>query len=163
MTLTEESADSHDAWRLVRALDAEVNHRYPGLVIHALDPAQVAGGRGVFVVARTEGGNAVGCGALRPLLLEGVEACGELKRMYVAPQHRKRGLARRILRHLEGLAVERFGYRAMRIETGTLQPEAIGLYESDGYKRIPTFGEYSDDPTSVCFEKRLLCANDVCP
>ena len=48
-----------------------------------------------------------------------------------------------------------FGYRAIRLETGVLQPEAQRLYESCGYKRIAAFGQYIGNPISVCYEKVL--------
>ena len=60
----------------------------------------------------------------------------------------------RLVRKLEE-AARGLGFAMIRLETGTLQPEAIRLYETSGYARIPRFGEYSDDPLSVCFEKRL--------
>lgn len=49
----------------------------------------------------------------------------------------------------------RLGYRALRLETGHLQPEAIGLYTSAGFAPIPCYGPYVDDPRSRCFEKAL--------
>jgi ribosomal protein S18 acetylase RimI-like enzyme len=55
---------------------------------------------------------------------------------------------------LESTAQER-GYSTLRLETGTRQPEAIELYKSAGYGEMPCFGEYADDPFSVCFEKHL--------
>ncbi len=66
----------------------------------------------------------------------------EVKRMYVVPQVRGRGLARVVLAHLERTAVEA-GHRAMVLETGRGQPEAIALYESSGYTPIPKFGFYA--------------------
>lgn len=47
------------------------------------------------------------------------------------------------------------GFTMLRLETGILQPEAIALYESLGYRRIPAFGEYVSDPSSICYEKDL--------
>ena len=52
-------------------------------------------------------------------------------------------------------AAREHGYSTLRLETGTRQPEAIGLYRSAGYGEIPCFGAYADDQFSVCFEKRL--------
>lgn len=95
-------------------------------------------------------GTAVACGALRRL---GPDT-SEVKRMYVRPAFRGRGLARRILAELEETARRRAAAR-IRLETGMRQPEAIALYRSAGYVEIALFGEYVGDPTSVCFEKRL--------
>lgn len=55
---------------------------------------------------------------------------------------------------LEQTAAAR-GYRAIRLETGIHQPEAIALYLSAGYHRIPCYEEFIGDPRSRCFEKSL--------
>ncbi len=82
------------------------------------------------------------------------DGSAEIKRMYVAPDVRGRRLAAQILSHLEALARD-FGYARVVLETGTLQPEAIRLYERSGYQRIPCYGSYADDGYSVCFGKVL--------
>jgi putative acetyltransferase len=102
------------------------------------------------VVARL-GGQPIGCGALRRI----DEVTAEVKRVYVAPSRRRRGIARRILHALEQLAAG-FNYRAIRLGTGIEQPEAIRLYESSGYHRIAAYGHYIGDPLSVCFEKFIF-------
>jgi GNAT superfamily N-acetyltransferase len=79
----------------------------------------------------------------------------EVKRMYVHPAHRGRGIGRAILSKLESLA-RLYGYTTMRLETGVRQPEAIHLYESAGFLRIPCYYPYSDSPLSVCYEKFIL-------
>ncbi|MFJ2831508.1 GNAT family N-acetyltransferase [Streptomyces sp. NPDC087263] len=78
----------------------------------------------------------------------------ELKRMYVIPQARGLGLARRILAALETDA-RTAGRTRMVLETGTEQPEAIALYESSGYEPCTKFGHYRDSPMSCCFAKAL--------
>ncbi len=78
----------------------------------------------------------------------------ELKRMYVIPAARGRGLARTVLTHLERTAAEA-GATVMVLETGLQQPEAIALYRSCGYQPIPAFGHYADSPSSVHLGKRL--------
>ena len=97
-------------------------------------------------------GRLVGCGALQ--LLDGTAA--EIKRMYVRPAYRGRGIARQVLAALEELAWAD-GRTVLRLETGDFMPDAIKLYTSSGYRQIPPFGEYAENPTgvSVCFEKRL--------
>jgi ribosomal protein S18 acetylase RimI-like enzyme len=75
--------------------------------------------------------------------------------MFVAPDCRGRGYGRAILAELERLAAA-LGYTAARLETGSRQPEAIGLYERSGYRRIANFGMYVGSERSVCFEKRLV-------
>ncbi len=133
---------------LIDALCREMAERY-GTPPSPFSPTEGAVPKSAFRVAWL-GDQAVGCGALRPL--EGNTA--EIKRMYVAPAGRRRGIARRILLELEGCAQE-FGYRTIRLETGVRQPEAQALYEAMGYGRIPAFGTYAGNPTSVCFEKEV--------
>ncbi len=103
----------------------------------------------MFLIARIES-EPVGCGAIRRL----DDDTAEVKRMYVVPSARRRGIARRLLAELERRAAE-FGYRTLRLETGDLQIEAIALYESCAWGRIEAFGEYVGSPISVCFEKHL--------
>lgn len=102
-----------------------------------------------FVVGRL-GEVAIACGAFRPL----EPGVAEIKRMFVAPGHRGRGHSRRLLAELERLAAQA-DYTAVRLETGVLQPAAIRLYESSGYRRIPCYGIYADCEWSICFEKRI--------
>jgi putative acetyltransferase len=105
---------------------------------------------GVFVLARDGAGVAVGCGALRRL--DGSSA--EIKRMYVPPAHRGRGISRLVLGFLEECALAQ-GWTTLRLETGDRQPEAVGLYAGAGYRRIPNFGAYAGAVHSLCFERRL--------
>ena len=78
----------------------------------------------------------------------------EIKRMFVVPEARRRGHARAVLRHLERTA-RIAGAEAMVLETGTMQPEAIGLYVAEGYERIDDFGHYAWSPLSRCYGKPL--------
>jgi GNAT superfamily N-acetyltransferase len=140
---------SSEALALLEELDRDLLERYPRQHIHGVSLEQLAGGRGTFVMAWLDG-RPVGCGAIR--FLE--EEVGEIKRMYVRPDARRRGIARQLLTRLETIARE-LGFLILRLETGTLQPEAIARYERHGYQRIPPFGKYVNDLLSVCFEKRL--------
>jgi putative acetyltransferase len=144
-----EDPRSPEAAGLIARLDEDLHRRYPAEFVHGFTPESIDGGRGVFLVARLDG-RPVACGAVR-LLEPGV---GEVKRIYVADSARGRGLARTILRRLEDEG-RRLGFARMRLETGTNQPEAMGLFTSEGYARIPAFGEYIGDPYSVCMEKAL--------
>jgi putative acetyltransferase len=141
--------DSNDARSLIQQLDEDLLRRYPTQAVHGLHPQDVADPTLTFLVASIDG-KAVGCGALRYL----ASRVGEVKRMFVLPEFRGRGIARQILSVLESRARE-LGYSALQLETGTRQPEAIGLYNAAGYVEIPRFGEYADNPFSICFEKRL--------
>jgi GNAT superfamily N-acetyltransferase len=78
----------------------------------------------------------------------------EIRRMYVVPAARGRGLSREVLAALEEEA-RASGYDAVRLETGYRQSEAIALYRSSGYEPIERYGPYVNDERSVCFEKRL--------
>ncbi|HXI95521.1 MAG TPA: GNAT family N-acetyltransferase [Candidatus Acidoferrum sp.] len=151
ITIAAEPFDSVDARRLIDALDAHLSSRYSPHQRFGpnLKPAQLAPGLGTFVIARVEG-RAIGCGAVRLLDSKTVE----VKRMYVEPEQRGRGVATEILHRLEdagrGLGAER-----AVLETGVYQDEAIGLYRRAGYMQVACWGEYSTSPTSVCYEKRL--------
>ena len=74
--------------------------------------------------------------------------------MYVAQSHRGQGVSRAVLAALEHAAAGA-GWTVLRLETGPLQHEAIGLYTSAGYRPIPKFGPYVDAPQSLCFERVL--------
>jgi len=110
---------------------------------------------GTYVVAY-ETGRPVGCGALRPI----DSATVEVRRMYVMKNARRTGTARRILAFLEASA-NRMGYKVIRLETGNRQQSAMALYESFGFRRIEPFGEYENDPTSVCYEKHIAKSADT--
>ena len=102
-----------------------------------------------FFVIRDDGTPA-GCGGIK---LFGTDY-GEIKRMYVRPDFRGRGLAKLMLDHLAAYA-KSHGINVLRLETGIHQHAAIRLYEQEGFHRIPPFGKYSDDPVSLCYEKRV--------
>lgn len=98
-------------------------------------------------------GVAAACGALRDAAQYG-RRHGELKRMFVRPEFRGRGLSRRVLAELERLAQEA-GMTRLILETGVLQPEANGLYRSAGYELIANYGPYVDEADSVCYARSI--------
>jgi len=104
---------------------------------------------GTYVIAY-EVEKPVGCGALRQI----DSAMVEVRRMYVLKSARRAGVARKILVALEASA-SRLGYKVMRLETGNRQQPAMALYETFGFERIAPFGEYANNPTSICYEKHL--------
>jgi GNAT superfamily N-acetyltransferase len=137
------------AQTLIAALNAELSRTYPeeGACHFRLDAEEVADGRGAFLIAwRAE--KPIGCGAIRQI----EERTGELKRMYVAPEERGRGIGRAILQALEGEA-RALGISRVVLETGVRQREALALYERAGFLRIAPFGEYVASPLSVCMAK----------
>ena len=138
--------DSPDFAVLVSTLDAELEDRYPGLSTDGPPPAQDL----LVAVVAYSGDAPVGCGALREL----EPGVVEIKRMFVLPEARRLGAARRMLEVLEARG-RALGYSAVRLGSGVRQPEALALYESCGYCRIPLFGEYEGATLCVCYEKAL--------
>jgi GNAT superfamily N-acetyltransferase len=138
---------------LIASLNAELSALYPepGANHFQLDSEEIAHGRGTFLVVY-RGERPVGCGALR--LLDSETA--ELKRMYVSPLVRGKGLGRRLLAALEAEA-RALGVRRLVLETGVRQAAALALYRTTGFQPIPLFGEYCLSPeTSVCLGKDLV-------
>lgn len=148
LTIAVDDATGETARKLIHDLCTELSERY-GTPPSPFLPSEAAAARTAFLVARL-GGQPVGCGAIRRI----DNHTAEVKRMYVAPAGRRKGIARRIMAELESRAID-FGYRVIRLETGIHQPDAQRLYESCGYRRIAAFGHYVGNSTSVCYEKVL--------
>lgn len=151
LSITPESFDSQVAQRLVAALDAGLAALYPPAQRFGpnLKAEHLSGGRGTFLVAR-DNGRPVGCGAIR--LNDATTA--EVKRMYVEPDQRGRGVGRAVLASLEA-AARQFGARRLVLETGSYSPDALALYRGAGFTQIDCWGEYATSPTSICMEKTL--------
>jgi GNAT superfamily N-acetyltransferase len=143
-----------DAAALIAEVQREYVARYGEPDGTAVDPAEFAPPRGLFLVLYLDGTPAA-CGGWRA---QG--AAVELKRMYVAPVFRGRGLARAVLAELERSAAAT-GHRRAILETGQPQPEAIALYRSSGYEPVPAFGHYAAEPDSVHLGKDLGTAVDA--
>jgi len=146
-----EALASNVARVMIGALNAELSARYPedGANHFRLDPEEVGEGRAAFLVALFQG-KPLGCGAVRRLDAR----TAEIKRMYVEPAARGRGVGHLILRALESEA-RRLGLERLVLETGERQREAVALYERFGFVRIPRFGEYVASPLSLCMAKEL--------
>jgi putative acetyltransferase len=128
----------------------ELDSRY-GTGDHEPGPPPSAADVDLFLVAvDRDTGEAVSCGALRRL----GPSSAEIKRMYVVPGMRGTGVAASVLRELEKAAVEQ-GWRTLRLETGTEQPDAQRFYRREGYREIPLFGNYIGSDLSVCYEREL--------
>ncbi len=147
--ITRERPDTADATALVNELEAHLAQFYPAESRHGFSVAKLLAEDVPFFLLRYHGTPA-GCGGIK---LFGTEY-GEIKRMYVRPQFRGLGFGRLMLDHLADYAVAH-GVTLLRLETGIYQREAIGLYERMGFERIPPFGPYTDDPVSLCYEKRI--------
>jgi len=139
------------ARELIEALNSVLSGRYPeeGATHFRLDPDEVTEGRGTFL-SGYRNGIPVGCGAVRKI----DERTGELKRMYVSPEERGRGLGRALLAALESEALA-LGLSRLVLETGVRQSEATALYRRAGFSEIPPFGEYLGSPLSLCMAKDL--------
>lgn len=131
------SGTAAEALELVRAMEAELETTFPpGLPgPPPPTPEQLSPPRGAYVVLY-DGGRSVAGGGVRELTAD----TGEIKRMYVLPEMRSKGLARRLLVELEDAARD-LGYARVRLDTGDPQPHALALYRSAGYREIEDYND----------------------
>jgi GNAT superfamily N-acetyltransferase len=137
-----------DATELIAELDADLAVRYGSdddPVLAHPEEFELPHGR-FFVV--TEDDVPLGCAGIRRI----APGTAELKRMYVRPAARGRGLARLLLATCERAAAD-LGYDELWLETGDAQPEAVALYLSAGYAPVPSFGQYQHSPRSITLGK----------
>jgi GNAT superfamily N-acetyltransferase len=147
--------DHPDVTALVARVQEEYVQRYGGQDDSPVEPWMLAPPEGLFLLGYVDGAPVV-TGAWRrsPVRALGGASAAEIKRMYVVPERRGAGLSRRVLAELERTAAAA-GHDLLVLETGLKQPEAIALYTSSGYVRIPGFGHYRDSPLSRTFGKRI--------
>jgi GNAT superfamily N-acetyltransferase len=141
--------DAAESGDLIEQVQQEYVMRYGSPDRTKLEVAEFAPPAGVFVIG-WDGDRAVACGGVRMV----VPGLGELKRMYVVPDARRRGIARLLLAHLEEEA-RRLGATRLRLETGMNQPEALALYQSAGYVATEPFGYYAGAPLARHLAKEL--------
>lgn len=144
-----EDPRSAEARALVGALDEYLDGLYPPENNYLLDVESLCAPETSFFVARV-GGMALGCAALRVLDAR----CGELKRMYVAPEARGLGLGRALLQAIEARA-RALGLGELKLETGTAQPEALALYRDAGFVPCAAFADYRPSPLNLFLAKPL--------
>ena len=144
-----ESPDQPEIIALIADLDAYQLTLYPPESVYALDLRSLMQPEVRFAVARDAAGAIVGCAAV--VLSQGY---GEIKRMYVKPEARGLGAAKRLMAALEQ-ATRNAGCSSMVLETGPSQPEAIALYARHGFEQCGPYGDYRDDPLSVFMRKAL--------
>lgn len=142
------NSESNDFQNLVRELDADLRIRDGEE--HAFYSQFNKIDKLKYVIVAYDNGIPVGCGAIK----EYSPGTMEVKRMYVLPDRRGQGIASLILKQLELWAIEINSDRCV-LETGLKQPEAIALYNKNGYIIIPNYGQYANAINSVCFEKIL--------
>jgi GNAT superfamily N-acetyltransferase len=145
------AGDDPVALALVEAMLAEIGNLYdPGLgPITEATPDELSPPGGGFVVLEEAGRPVAGGGVRR---LDG-RAC-EIKRMYVVPEARGRGLGVLLLRALEDLARD-LGYAVARLDTGAKQPGARRMYERAGYAAVP---DYNGNPYAAFWGEKVLTA-----
>ncbi len=148
INLIRTNSDNKDFIALVKSLDAEL--------------AELDGDEHAFyaqlnkthnlkhVIVAYDDDEPIACGALREYSSTAIE----VKRMYTLPQSRGKGVATKVLIELEKVAAE-LAYQKCILETGKRQPDAIWLYQKNGYKIIPSYGKYLKMENSVCFEKEI--------
>jgi GNAT superfamily N-acetyltransferase len=132
-------------WEMRRELDLLYNET-------TIDPPpieQFLTPRAAFLVIWSKG-EGVGCGAIKTM----DERTAHIKRVFVTPKMRRKGLGRLIMKSLEAKAVE-LGYSIIFLETADKQFEALEMYRSLGYQRVPCAGRVPGTESSICFEKRL--------
>jgi putative acetyltransferase len=149
LAIRPEPPDQPDVIRLIEALDAYADALYPPESNHLLDISALSDPAVTFLVVR-DGNEAVGCGAV----LRDPRGWGEVKRMYVRPGERGRGIGRRMLAEIEAIA-RGAALPMLRLETGIHNTEALALYRRSGFTECAPFGDYAPDPLSVFMEKRV--------
>jgi GNAT superfamily N-acetyltransferase len=157
VTLRAVPYDDPVARDLVARVQQEYVERYGGPDEAPVDPAEFVSPAGLFLVAEVDGEPA-GCGAWRRHVEGGAPDdadTAEMKRVYVAPAFRRRGLAQVVVAELEGTA-RRAGYRAFVLNSGDRQPEALALYTALGYRPVPGYGVYADGEGAVFLGKDLV-------
>jgi putative acetyltransferase len=144
---------AHDpqALRLLRASEAYLLSLYPPESTYLESPDSLSLPHVEFFGAFL-GSELVGCGALKRM--DDDAPYGEVKRVFVDPSVRGRGIARRLMQDIEACAAE-MALPVLRLETGVRQPEALCLYRALGYQLRGPFGAYPQDPLSVFMEKKL--------
>lgn len=141
--------DDPVAQDLVEQVQQEYVARYGGRDEAVVDPAEFLPPQGLFLAAEVDG-EPVGSGAWRAM----GAGVAEIKRVYVAPGHRRRGLAQLIVAELERSAAQA-GCRSVVLNSGARQPEALRLYEQLGYAPVTPYGVYACAPDAVFLGKDL--------
>jgi ribosomal protein S18 acetylase RimI-like enzyme len=153
LTVAAEDPAGTDARALMAALSKTLAEITGSDGRASFDVEDVRGARARFAIARDAQGRALGCGALRPLAVDGGEDVAEIKRMFAVAG--SAGVGSAVLAFLEAEAA-RLGYAHAWLETRLVNARAVAFYERRGYDRIPNYGRYRGNAAAVCFGKRLL-------
>lgn len=149
VTITLETPRQPEIVRLLEMSDAYAASLYPAESNHLVDINTLEKPNVSFFAARNDG-EIVGCCAL----VEAGDSTAEIKRMFVDPHARGLKIGKLMLEALVELGRQR-GVKAIRLETGISQPEAIGLYHKAGFVDIEPFPPYKPDPLSMFMELKL--------
>ncbi len=149
ITLKRTNSEDKDFHELVKLLDKDLLDRYGALQDYYSRFNSIK--NLLTVVIAYDDNKPVGCGCFKKFDNGSVE----VKRMYVNPVQRGKGIGAAILAELEKWAAE-LKVAAIVLETGNNQPEAVHLYEKMGYIIIPNYGQYSGMETSICMKKELI-------
>lgn len=149
ITLLRTDSGNEDFIELVTHLDADLAERDGDQHVFYAQLNKIEGIK--HAVVAFDNNIAVGCGAIK----EYAPATMQVKRMYVSPGHRGKGIASAVLAELEKWAAE-MNYKDCILETGKNQPEAIELYKKNLYQVIPNYGQYIGVENSICFKKQLI-------
>ncbi len=148
ITIIRTGSDHPDFVSLVKMLDADLAKRDGA--DHAFYAQFNKMDKIKHAVVAYERAKPAGCGAIKKLTGHVME----VKRIFVIPEDRKKGIASKILSELETWARE-MSFSKCVLETGKRQPEAIELYRKSGYKVTANYGQYAGVENSLCFEKEL--------
>jgi ribosomal protein S18 acetylase RimI-like enzyme len=148
LTIRAEDPGTPDAVALIDELSAALAAITGDSGRSSFDPGDVRVARALFVVARNADGQAVGCGAFRPV----ADGIAEVKRMYSRPGNQGAGSA--LLAFLEAQAAA-MGYRAIWLATRSVNQRAVGFYRACGYGQISNYGKYAGNYRAVCLGKQL--------
>jgi len=149
MRIIETQPNSQDASDLMEKLSKNLELITGDSGKNSFNPNDVCVPRSLFVVAYNEYGEAIGCGAIRPINQD----VAEVKRMFA--KTKAIGVGSEILHHLENQA-QKLGYSAIWLETRLINKRAVSFYEKKGYHRISNYGKYVNKPEAVCFEKNII-------
>ena len=147
--ITEENPNSFDAINLMNELSESLEAITGNNGRGSFNIDDVCVPRALFVIARNQAGEALGCGAIRPI----DEKVAEVKRMYA--KIRGIGVGTKILDYLESKAYN-LGYSEFWLETRLVNKQAVLFYESKGYRRTQNYGKYVGNAEAVCFKKQLM-------
>lgn len=115
----------------------------------SFNPNDVSVPRSLFVLAYSDNGESIGCGAIRPIN----KNIAEVKRMYA--RKNKAGIGSAILNYLE-IEAAKLGYSRLWLETRLVNNQAVSFYEKNGYHSIPNYGKYANNIEAICFKKNIL-------